>query len=426
MLGDTNMKQNVVKLLDALEDNLKQSSSALMKNVNLRHLEEIEDLKHMLQQLNVMDFLIKSYLTSATSDQVFVCIEGLKRICQDSEKRIMEKEKNVTRKEVFLKINDMLSSVLHIGPNDTTQLATIEEKESAVNLAKFRSVFDKKHYKIKKVHSRNILARGSNIAPTYNDLLYLQNNDLLLIDSFHGYCCLINGHCIERASGVFVTGIYQKETGFYRKLQYAAFLENNKIAVSICHEKKICFTSSNDLGVVGTIDCKYKPKCMVGLDNNAVAISWEDPVAFGIIEIQNNTYSDKIYVTFDNSGRQLKSFDHMAIGKDLRHVIQPCNVDKAVYCFSFSGVPVFTYKTEKLKEPSGVAVDNDSNVYICDQEGAGIHIVSPSGVAIKVIKDGCPEKPLAISFSLKGDTFAVSEYENSWDKIHFFALVPDH
>ena len=45
--------------------------------------------------------------------------------------------------------NTMLTSILHLGPNETIQLVTIEEKVSAINLANYRALYDKKQYKIK-------------------------------------------------------------------------------------------------------------------------------------------------------------------------------------------------------------------------------------------------------------------------------------
>ena len=414
------IKQNIVKLFDSLEDNIKQNSNALMKSISLRNLEEIEDLKHLLQQLNVMDYLIKTCLASATLDQMFVCVEGLKRMFEDSGRKVIEKARAVKTTEVSLKVNDLLNSILQLGPNDTTQLAAIEEKKSITNIPTY-----KQHRTAKYVEFRDIVAKGRNSSPTYNNLLFLPNNDLLLVDSYDGYICLVNGQYEEKASRVFVSDTSESEQGNFRRLQYASLIENGKIAVVMCHDKKICVVSSADLSIIKTIDCKYIPKCMVSFDGNTIAIAWSGPVAFGIIEIQGSTYSDKVYFTTDNAGRNIKSFDYMAIDKDLRHVIQPCKVDKAVYCFTLDGEPVFTYKTDELKEPVGVAVDNDSNVYICDNVGGSIHVLSAFGLAVKVIKDSCPKRPLAISFSTKGDRFAVSEYNNIWERIHFFALVED-
>ena len=412
------IKQNVVKLFDVLGDNIKQNSNALMKSINLRNIEEIEDLKHLLRQLNVMDYLIKTCLTSATPNQMFVCIEGLKRMFEDSGRKVIEKARAVKTTEVSLKVNDMLNAILRLGPNDTAQLAAIEEKESLINILTY-----KQHRTIKYVEFRDTV-HVSDIPPTYNDLLYLTNNDLLLVDGYCGYVYIVSENNEQRASRVFVSDIFKSEHGNFQRLQYVTYINNDKLAVSMCHHKKICVASSADLSVTRTIDCKYVPKCMVGLDDKTIAIVWAEPVAFGIIEIQGSAYSDKKYLTKDNAGRNFKSFDYMAIDKDLNHVIQPCKVDKAVYCFTLDGDPVFTYKTDELKEPAGVAVDNDSNVYICDKEGGGIHVLSAFGVAMNVIKDG-PKKSLAIGFSLKGDRLAVTEYENNWKRIHFFALVED-
>ena len=102
---------------------------------------------------------------------------------------------------------------------------------------------------------------------------------------------------------------------------------------------------------------------MVGLDNNTLAISWEDPVSFCIIYIerQKTTHILRRYTSLQTT----RGGNYMAdIDNDLRHVIQPCNVDKAVYSFNLGGDPIFIYKTEKLKEPKGVDVDLNGHVYI--------------------------------------------------------------
>ena len=91
------------------------------------------------------------------------------------------------------------------------------------------------------------------------------------------------------------------------------------LAMSMCIDKKICLASSDYLSVIGIMDCKLQ-KCMVGLDNNAVAISSEDPVSFCIIYIYT-THILRRYTSLQTT----RNGNYMAdIDNDLRHVIQPC------------------------------------------------------------------------------------------------------
>ena len=72
----------------------------------------------------------------------------------------------------------------------------------------------------------------------------------------------------------------------------------------------------------------------------------------------------------------------MAIDEKRRHVIQSCDVDKAVYCFDFDGAPVFKYTSGELMNPRGVAVDREGNICVCEYKLGCIHVISPSGVII--------------------------------------------
>ena len=173
----------------------------------------------------------------------------------------------------------------------------------------------------------------------------------------------------------------------------------------------------------GEVICSRVPKALCALGSYEIAMSWEKPVAFGIISIQGGTYSEECYFTKDKSGRELKSFDFMAVDRKLRQVIQTCTVDKAVHCFSFDGEPIFTFKNEELKEPRGVAVGCDSIIFVCNSIRRGsIFMLSQNGLLFKTIKEQCLECPLAIA--VKGSRFAVSQaYTRKWDIIRFFTMT---
>ena len=135
-------------------------------------------------------------------------------------------------------------------------------------------------------------------------------------------------------------------------------------------------------------------------------------------------YREKVYFTEDTTGRKFKSFQFMAVDEKRGHVIQPCTEDVAVYCFDMDGNHVFCYKNDDLKDPGGVAIDNDGNIFISEYIKNSIHIVSADGIGITIIKEGCPEGPLALEYDKTKSEFAVTVYdEERCDEVHFFSVV---
>ena len=229
----------------------------------------------------------------------------------------------------------------------------------------------------------------------------------------------------EIASQKFISGEESVKRGHYcRRQQYAADLGNGLIALSLTTDKKICFVSSSDLTYKGEIVCQRTPKAICALSSCELAISWEDPVAFGIIVLQGGSYSEICYFTKDKKGRVLKSFDHMAVDKKLRHIIQPCVVDKKVYCFKLDTEPVFAYENEDLTEPRGVAVNPDGIIFVCNRVANGsIHILSEYGLPITIVKESVPTCPLVVAVTKEGAPLAVSQILDSFETIHIIRLV---
>ena len=422
------IKQKVVRIFDTMEESLNQKAGAMTKNLTIKCLDEIEVYKSMIQDLCLFTKLIQKILANASEDQVFVCIQKIKKKCYDIEWKIIQRGTVFTKLGVELKNGKLLEHLLCLGPNDTEQLGAVKEKETTVSIPHYENTHFGRTCTIN-VGSQSIRVTEDYETSTYNDLLYLPNNQILLIDSECGYCCVINEQYQITVRRKFVSEAKIREGYNMNLLQYATYMKSDLIAISIATEKKILFVSPEDLTLRREIVCKRSPKAMCALaTDNEIAIAWEDPVAFGIIAVQGGSYSEVTYFTEDKSDRQLKSFDYMAVDKTFGHVIQPCNVDKAVYCFSLEGEPVFSYKNEELREPRGVAIDAYGNIYVCNWDRSGsIHILSPYGMPIRIFKEQCPAHPLAIGFNVEGNRFAVSQTSDSFmfttcgsDEIYFF------
>ena len=261
----------------------------------------------------------------------------------------------------------------------------------------------------------------------YSPLVYLPNNDFVLIDTYkdEGHCILAQGDGTVLASRDFK---YCADTSTGSCKPYCATVtKTGEIAVSIPDKKKICIISADkQLKSTFTGSTKYKPKAVHGLRTGDIAVAFDDPVAFGIItfdDIQEPTEKIHVYFSHDKEGRELKNFNYMAVDENRSHVIQPCTTDKAVYCFDFNGNPKFKYKGKDNFFPRGVAVDGYGSIFVCDYIYNAIHIISPAGNALRVIQEseGCPESPLAIGFKKNGEEFAVT-CSSSCRQVTFFGF----
>ena len=246
------IKQKVVRIFDTMEESLNQEAGVMAKNVTIKCLDEIEVYKSMIRDLCLFTQLIQKFLANASEDQVFVCTQKIKKKCHDIERKIIQRGTLFTKLGVELKYGKLLEPLLCLGPNDTEQLGAVKEKKT-VTIPHYENTHLERTYTIDHVRSQSIRVTKRYELPTYNDLLYLPNNQILLIDSDYGYCCVIKQYQII----VYRKFVSKEKTrnGNLKMLQYATYMKNDLIAISMTTEKKICFVSPADLTLKGEITC---------------------------------------------------------------------------------------------------------------------------------------------------------------------------
>lgn len=427
-------KQKVIRVLDGMEENLNQTGKAIVKEISIKDLDDLQELDKVISSLKIAHYLVDKIVTKISPEQAYICIHEAKCVIKEAEKKIIGKWS--TRKKLGIKLRkeNMLESVQDLGINETSQLASIDQTEMEVCLPVYHEEAVLKNISIEKIGVHTIVPKDVDVdkdpQPTYNGLVFLPNDHFLLTDSYNGCCHMVNENmcpigCYTDCLGSEVS--VDNELNYFSNLIYASYAQNGMLAISVPSEKKICLVTADEtLTYKGEIACSHTPMALHVLNNADIAVSWDDPVAFGIIS-GPIWQCEKVYFTMDKSGRQIKYFHYMAIDEKRRRVIQPCNIDKAVYCFEYDGQPVFQYCSEKLRDPKGAAVDGEGNIYVCEAELVSIHILSPTGQVVRIIKEaeGCPERPLAIGFQTNGKTFAVTGYYERWYDVHFFAVVSE-
>ena len=440
------MKKKVIDLLDIMETNLRDEGKAAVKNVAVKNQDEIDDLESLKRKLKMVSHLLERIVKYSSGDLAFVYTLELERIVEDIEKSVIKKSKKLKTNGLELTTTETFRLIQNLGPNETPGLASISVPEAVIVLPVYENRPFLRKFDVKKTGTHRMLpapyAPGKPMWPTYIGLLFLPNRQLLLVDSYYGYCCLVNEHFVptkkwDMDDKLIFLG---DERNYFRNERHATYLGDNLIAVSIASHKTIVFlTSDGNFDEKVKLKCEYEPKALCALNNGDIAVVWDKPVAFGIISgqiwrpcqgkvVQCNGglgYCEKVYFREDNSGRKFKSFPFMAIDEKRGHVIQPCNVDRAVYCFDVEGNPVFHYKNDDLQNPGGVALDGEGNIYICEITLNSIHIVSAEGIAITSIKEDCPQEPLAIEYDMGNNVFAVTVYTTAdSEEVHFFSVLP--
>ena len=427
------IRTKVNQIMDSLEEAINDQARAMAKQHALVTTEVTDSLKEMTDDLHIYKRLTDTI--EAYGSKIHQCIISKKLTCKirDQESAILDTTRAFSFTELSLKPQTTLLEILQIGLNDTHKLAYVEEQAVYNRLPTYERASLLEYDEITQTCHKLVPGNyNSTSPPYYTSLVYLPNNDFVLIDTLNdeGHCILAKGDGTVVAYRDFK---YCSDTSTGSREPYCAtVIKSGEIAVSIPDKKKICIISADkQLKSTFTGSTKYKPKAVHGLRTGNIAVAFDDPVAFGIIsfdDIPEATEKIHVYFSRDKEGRELKNFDYMAVDKNRSHVIQPCTTDEAVYCFDFNGNPKVKYKGKDNIIPRGVAVDGYGSIFICDctYNNHVIHVISPTGNAVRVIQesDGCPESPLAIGFKKNGEEFAVTR--GSWQsrrQITFFGFL---
>ena len=422
------IRSKINNLFDALEENIGSKVKSLSKKYAIETEDEVVNLKEMRQSLKDHISILEHALSLLSGSQTYITSRKLELKLEEAENKVLEANKH-SRKCVFdLNIKPALQTILDLSTNNIDKLAEVTETFENTIVRGVAEEPQRFQRGVEKVAEHYI--RPENAPSAYSEyygLIYIRDpratRRMFLVSPYKDFCCSVDNNykATECFNKEFLTG---KPYGLTE-------LKHNIIAVSLPENKKIVFFSENEeskhLEIVGLVNTRFQPKALCGLNNDELAVSWNEPVGFGILSFKccliASRFKERIYFVNDGAGRSLKTFDFMAVDENRSHVIQPCTEDKAVYSFDFEGNPMFKYTHEDLVFPRGVGISGDGNIFVCDQEQIVIHIISPVGQGLHVVREGCPENPLAFAFDPSGLQFAVSQNTGLWNKVRFFRLT---
>ena len=284
-------KNKVIDLLDVLETNLRDERNAAVKSAALKNQDELDDLECLKRKLKMVSHLMENIVKHTSGELAFVYKHELTQVVESIEKGIIEKGNSVTTNGLEMNVTETFKHIQNIGPNETHELASISMPDATIVLPEYEDRPFLRKFDVKKIGTHKILPApdGAPLSPTYQCLLFLPDNHMLLVDSFYGYCCLVNEEFVATKKWNIDGDARPKvdSNDSYSNERFATFVGDNTIAVSVASRKTILFlTCDGNFTETAKLKCAYAPKALSSLNNGDIAVVWEEPAAFGIISCQ--------------------------------------------------------------------------------------------------------------------------------------------
>ena len=416
------IKKKIIRLLDFAEEQITYDSKALSKEISIKSIDEIELLNAISSEIDVVTYLLGTLVPKLPRDSAMVCCKNAEVILQNLERKVLERGSSFETEELQLDIEKEFDKIINLGPNETENIVSINRNQKCYPLPRLNDKFLLREGKVKLVGEKtNCISEISpGIKSRYNCITFLPNDNLILTDTYYGVCLLVDANGEPMDSFDF-SG---HKSGIDQNFIYASCLANGHIAVSIKNEQKICFLSAdgNELEKKGEVVCKYTPTAVHGLRNGDLIVLWDGPQSVGIITFYCGSYIERKYFKSDSKGNAIRHRNRLAVDEDRHHVVlswKGINT-AAVSCYDFDGNKIFEHAN--IKDPRGMALDGDGNIYVCESQLGRICVLSPEGLMVRIIQEGCPKYPLGIGFSKTGNTFAVTQRKPDFTKVMFFSI----
>ena len=401
-------RAKINKLFDVLEDTVNLHAKSVTKKTAISADQDLEILQGTIENLTQSLSFIERVREHGSVNHIYVTTHNMKEKLRQFEATVLDICENHDDVVPVLEIHKKLQNLLDLNQDNISELATIAEKNDK-HLPHFQTRSLLKDCKIEKQAEKALdESCTGTLSPLLTSISLLPNKSVVFVDANNSRCILLN----DKFDLIGINIIPKDGVDGIKGLYSCTYMENRTIAVSAPSQRKIFFlTADEEFSVTHYITTKYTPQAIHGIQGGDIAVAWTDPVAFGIISTDEQATA-RVYFCRDKSGRQLRWFNYIAVDKLRNHVIQPCALDRAIYCFDFDGFPQFKYTSSFLSYPGDVSIDGDGNIYAFDYWRANIHVISPTGKALRIIREG-PRFPRAISFHKDGKQFVIANTAGS-------------
>ncbi|KAL3863516.1 hypothetical protein ACJMK2_005270 [Sinanodonta woodiana] len=235
--------------------------------------------------------------------------------------------------------------------------------------------------------------------PSYTGATYLPDGKIFLVDFHNKRCSLFDSFYHFKSDYVLPGSPWD-----------ACYVNDDVVAVSVPDwmESQIVFLSaSNSIEYIQTINTLSGCRGIEALKGERLVISGYNMNSYKYYwAILNKDGRQTYYQELDVEGFSYTNY--LTVNNAKTRVYIAFSGNSALYCFGFIGKLVFKYKSKELKNPEGVGVDSEDNIYVLDGDSGHLHILSPEGQALKIITSGIPRRQRKLCFTHCKDFFFVS------------------
>ena len=402
------IRENINRLLGIVEENAMKSANSAAKKRKTTVYEEIKLLEKMKKTSTLYLQLLERLCFSGSPSQTDITTRLITKHLKKFETELLqmsEKSKITTirlkQETNLLKLPTDIYNLVH--GNDTSV-----EIEGDSKTPRFQSRLLLGHCEIEQINEIKPKI-NYNYTPNYIDLEYLRNDNIILFEANRKFCVMVKqtgdvSNLLQLNAAVYFQN--RSSTDPVQNIFQKASKKDKLVAIPLTDAKKIILISTDEkLELKYVADTVHQPKALHVMRNGDIVVAWNNPVAFGIVSVGEIYVQTKTYFRKDKTGREIKSFDFIAVDEERTHVIQPCTKDNAIYCFDFDGNHKF--RCGDINSPRGVALDADGNIYILAYGDDSLQVITAAGLQLRKIKT--VNDPRAVSFNKDGDQMTVTK-----------------
>jgi DNA-binding beta-propeller fold protein YncE len=383
------LEQNILKKLENAEDKIKSKIDNLLKQLS----EESKTVEGIQRDI----IAVKEY---ASDLQTFIGSKAIEEQVKKEEKYIMALSEDGCLQQLNLKcsigkkIKDIMSTMTSFGSVSIKTspplvvIKTMKSKQaqimSVIQPPSVKSINDIKLT----LHNTFDILKGKN-AINIKGCIVSPNGKMILVD------CYYNSRLLVLNDNGTLDKVIPCSLGYPFDVTY---LDDRTVAVS----------TYNGITIIN-IDTKTErsinisPRCYGITYHNGVLLWCEQQRGIQMMKLSDNRVTTLV--------KQSNMPPYSYIATCGEKIYQTNYNTNTVTCYTIKGDKLWEYKDESvLKDPRGVTVDNDGNVYVTSYSSTNVVVIEPDGRQGRQIlsSDDGLKNPIGISFDKSKNSLIVT------------------
>ncbi|KAL3837491.1 hypothetical protein ACJMK2_022844 [Sinanodonta woodiana] len=418
----TNEQSEANKLkeeIDALRIRFNNLLDKLLQRVDMEETHKQENTKKKNQCLSLAAAINSSYRLLQLASQHGSDTQLLLTLIRSEEHLKNYKEQMcIEWVHQSLELHPDLSGLLSLKEEDVAKVSTERRKDTLPVMEVTRKKQEKslEECQIEMTHKKEVMCPdcGKYDYPFFSGAVYLPKGNIMLVDTNNRRCCLYNADFEHISHYIFQL----TSCG----LHDASLVSDTEVVVSLCNSQQLQFLSvEQEIKPTSKITTRF---CCTG-----IATLYKDRIIVSGKNDESNYYWSIISKTGDelsyhDIGKNC-SYDrttYLALDESKTRIYMSCKYIDTLFCFNLDGDTIFTIKENYLRDPTGIGLGGDNNIYVVGSSSKMFQIL-PDGTVLEVCETKFPYRPQTICFSHTSDIFFITDGFMPKEEIYLYKFT---